>query len=251
MSQEVRIVGLAGVPDVAPGDDLAALILAAAAVQDVALRDGDVLVVAQKIVSKAEGRLVDLGTVVPSDFAVRFAKRSHKDPRQVEVVLRESRRIVRMDRNVLIAETRHGFVCANAGVDESNVAGGGVVSLLPLDPDRSAAQLRAEIGRRSGATVAVIVSDTFGRPWRDGLVNVAIGVAGLAPIVDYRGREDATGYRLKATAMAVADELASAAELVMGKMCRMPVALIRGYAYQHADGSARQLVRPRAKDLFR
>lgn len=250
-NQEVRIVGLAGMPDITPGDDLAAAILAAAAAQDLALRDGDVLVVAQKVVSKAEGRLVDLGTVVPSDFAVRLAKRNHKDPRQVEVVLRESRRIVRMDRNVLIAETRHGFICANAGVDESNVAGGGVVSLLPVDPDRSAAQLRAEICRRADATVAVIVSDTFGRPWRDALVNVAIGVAGLAPVVDYRGQEDATGYRLKATAMAVADELASAAELVMGKMSRIPAAFIRGYAYQHADGSARQLIRPRAKDLFR
>ncbi len=248
---ELRIVGLTGMPDISPGDDLAAAVLEAMAAQDLALRDGDVLAVAQKIVSNAEGRLVDLAAVTPSEFARQLAKRMRKDPRQVEVVLRESRRIVRMDRNVIIAETRHGFICANAGVDESNVAGGGVVSLLPLDPDRSAAQLRAELGRRSGATVAVIVSDTFGRPWRDALVNVAIGVAGLAPIVDYRGRPDATGYQLKATAIAVADELASAAELVMGKVDRVPVALIRGFAHEPAVGSARQLIRPRAKDLFR
>jgi coenzyme F420-0:L-glutamate ligase/coenzyme F420-1:gamma-L-glutamate ligase len=248
---EFRVVGLMGMPEIAPGDDLASAILAAAAAQDIALRQGDVVVVAQKIVSKAEGRLVSLDTVVPSDFATRIARRARKDARHVEIVLREARRIVRMDRNVIIAETHHGFVCANAGVDESNVAGGGVVSLLPADPDRSAAKLRAELARRTGAAVGVVVSDTFGRPWRDGLVNVAIGVAGLAPIVDYRGKADAMGYRLKATAIAIADELACAAELVMGKTAGIPAAIIRGYTYPQAEGNARQLIRPKGKDLFR
>jgi coenzyme F420-0:L-glutamate ligase/coenzyme F420-1:gamma-L-glutamate ligase len=194
---------------------------------------------------------VDPATIEPSPFAYEIAQQGRKDARHYEVVLRQSRRVVRMDRGVLITETKHGLICANAGVDESNVGGGEMLTLLPEAPDASAAGLRASLARRSGATVAVIISDTFGRPWRVGQVNVAIGVAGIAPVRDYIGQYDPYGYELHVSVIAIADELASAAELVMGKIDRVPVAIIRGFAYTPTDGNARSLIRDAASDLFR
>jgi coenzyme F420-0:L-glutamate ligase/coenzyme F420-1:gamma-L-glutamate ligase len=251
MASEVRIIGLQGLPDVTPGIDLAQVIVEAAQAHGHSFTGGDILVVTQKIVSKAEGRLVDLHTIRPSPFALQVAEVQAKDPQVVEVVLRESRRVVKMDQRTIIAETHHGFVCAHAGVDESNVAGEGTVALLPVDADDSARRLRHAIQERTGVALAVIISDTFGRPWREGLVNVAIGVAGLEPLKDYRGLPDTEGRVLKVTTLAVADELASAAELVMGKLDRVPVALIRGYPYAPGEGRAKQLVRAPEKDLFR
>jgi coenzyme F420-0:L-glutamate ligase/coenzyme F420-1:gamma-L-glutamate ligase len=251
MTSELRIIGLPGLPDITPGVDLAEVIVEGAQVRGLDFTSGDIMVVTQKIVSKAEGRLVDLGSVTPSPFAAEIAGAHEKDPRVVEVILRESRRIVKMDQGILIAETRHGFVCANAGVDESNLAEEGTVALLPLDADRSARRLRDDIRGRTGIDLAVIISDTFGRPWREGLVDVAIGVAGLEPLEDYRSRPDTEGRLMKATILAVADELASAAELVMGKLDRVPAALIRGYDYTPGEGAATELVRPPETDLFR
>jgi coenzyme F420-0:L-glutamate ligase/coenzyme F420-1:gamma-L-glutamate ligase len=247
---EVRLIGLDGVPEVVPGDDVARLAIEAAA-RGVALADGDVLVVTQKIISKAEGRLVDLATVEPSELAQRFAAAWKKDARQVEVVLRESARIVRMERGIIISQTHHGFVCANAGVDLSNVPGGQVACLLPRDPDGSARALREALRARLGVEVAVIISDSFGRPWRWGITNVAIGAAGLAPLADYRGQPDDFGRVMSASVLAVAAELAAAAELVMGKVRRCPFAIIRGYAYERREGAAAELVMDPASDLFR
>ena len=209
------------------------------------------LVVAQKVVSKAEGRLVALAEVRPSALAQAFAAAHKRDPRVVELVLQESRRIVKMDRGIIIAETHHGFVCANAGVDLSNVSGGDVACLLPQDPDGSAAELRLALLRRTGVAPAVIISDTFGRPWRMGLANVALGIAGLPPLRSYVGEHDAHGYTLRTTVVAMADELASAAELVMGKTEQRPFALVRGYEPEEPAGSGRDLVRDAASDLFR
>lgn len=251
MANELRILPITGMGEVAPGADLAGLLLDALAAQGEQLQGGDILVVTQKIVSKAEGRIVKVDEVEPSPFAQTIAEQARKDARHYEIVLRESARIVRMSHGVLIAETRHGLICANAGVDESNVGGGRVVTLLPEDPDRSAAELRGQLRERTGAEVAVIISDTFGRPWRDGQVNFAIGLAGMEGITDYRGQDDAYGYEMHASAIAVADELAAAGELVMGKTDQVPVALIRGYSYRPAEGSARRLVRDPAKDMFR
>jgi coenzyme F420-0:L-glutamate ligase/coenzyme F420-1:gamma-L-glutamate ligase len=251
MASEVRIIGLHGLPDITPGTDLARVITEAAHAQGLSFASGDILVVTQKIVSKAEGQLVDLQTVTPSPFAVQIAKVQEKDPQVVEVVLRETKRVVKMDRRTIISETHHGWVCAHAGVDESNVAGEGIVALLPADADASARRLRQGIRGRAGVELAVIISDTFGRPWREGLVNVAIGIAGLEPLKDYRGQPDTEGRVLKVTSLAVADELASAAELVMGKLDRVPVAVIRGYAYAAGEGDAKQLLRTPEKDLFR
>jgi coenzyme F420-0:L-glutamate ligase / coenzyme F420-1:gamma-L-glutamate ligase len=251
MAAEVRIIGLHGLPDVTPGTDLAQVIVAASQAQGLTFGRGDILVVTQKIISKAEGQLVDLHTVTPSPFAVQVATVQEKDPQVVEVVLRETKRVVKMAQRTIIAETHHGFVCAHAGVDESNVAGEGTVALLPVDADASAQRLRHDIRERIGVELGIIISDTFGRPWREGLVNVAIGVAGLEPLKDYRGLPDTEGRILKVTTLAVADELASAAELVMGKLDRVPVALIRGYAYTPGEGTAAQLVRAPEKDLFR
>ena len=248
---EIRLMGLTTLPEVAPGANLAELARAAVQEAGETLRDGDVLVVTHKIVAKAEGRLVDLRTVEPSDFARRWAERWRKDPRHIEVVLRESVRIVRMDRGILITETPHGFVCANAGVDASNVPGEDVVCLLPRDPDATARALHQALKEATGAHIAVIIADSFGRPWRNGIVNVAIGAAGIAPLVDYRGQLDDFGRTMQVSVLAVADELASAAELVMGKVNRCPLALIRGYPYARSDGSARGLVMDAATDMFR
>ncbi|NJO83329.1 MAG: coenzyme F420-0:L-glutamate ligase [Blastochloris sp.] len=251
MADAVTIIPVRGIGEIVPGDDLATVILTALEQQALALVDGDVLVVTQKIVSKAEGRIVDPETVEPSHMARMVAAQGHKDANYYEIVLRESRRIVRMDRGVLITETHHGLICANSGVDESNVDGGRSVTLLPVDSDASAAALRAALREQCGVTTAVIISDTFGRPWREGQVNVAIGVAGMAPLADYAEQPDAYGYMMKASMIAAADELASAAELVMGKIDAVPVAIIRGYTYAPAEGSARQLIRAPEKDLFR
>jgi coenzyme F420-0:L-glutamate ligase/coenzyme F420-1:gamma-L-glutamate ligase len=250
VASEVRVYGLEGIPEVQPGDDLVQLISEALERDGLQLTGGDVLVITQKIVSKAEGRLVRLETIEPSPLAVTFAERWGKDPRHVEVVLRESVRVVRMERGVLITETRHGFVCANAGVDASNVPGG-AVCLLPLDPDASAAAIRSGLAARHGVGPAVIISDTFGRAWRKGLTNIAIGVAGMSPVADYRGVTDPSGHDLRVTILAAADELAAAAELVHGKIDARPVALIRGYHYPQGDGRATDLVLEAEKDLFR
>lgn len=249
--QPIQIIGLRGAPEVQPGDDLARLVMAAAEASNVTLADGDILVVAQKAVSKAEDLLVDLRTVEPSDLATRYAARWGRDPRQTEVVLRESVRVVRMDHGLIISQTRHGYVCANAGVDASNVPGGEYVLLLPRDPDASAARLRADIRERTGVDVAVIVSDSFGRPWRLGIVNVALGVAGMAPLADYRGQPDDFGRIMTSSVMAVADEIASAAELAAGKVNRAPFILVRGYPYQRAEGTGADIIMDAASDLFK
>ncbi|MDQ3913401.1 MAG: coenzyme F420-0:L-glutamate ligase [Actinomycetota bacterium] len=248
-SKELRVLPVGGIPEIRPGDDLADFIFRAA--NDDPPRDGDVVVVTHKIVSKAEGRLVDLDTIEPSGLAKSLATEHDKDARQVEVVLRESRRIVKMDRGIIISETRHGFVCANAGVDASNVPGDESVCLLPLDPDASARRLRDTLSFRTRADLAVIVSDSFGRAWRDGITNVAIGVAGIYPLADYRGEKDPHGYPLSASVLAVADELASAAELVMGKTAGVPVAVIRNYPYRKGEGTGRDLLMEPERDLFR
>jgi coenzyme F420-0:L-glutamate ligase/coenzyme F420-1:gamma-L-glutamate ligase len=249
MPSEIRVIGLAGLPEVRPGDDLPRLILAALERSGLPVAAGDVFVVTQKVVSKAEGRLVSLDEVTPSLLARRWAAAHDKDPRVVEVVLSQAARIVRMERGILIAETAHGFVCANAGVDASNVPPG-TVSLLPEDPDASAERLRRDLVSGLGRPVGVVISDTFGRPWRRGLVNVAIGVAGLSPVVDHRGTRDGQGRPLRASVIAVADEMAGAAELAMGKTEGVPVALVQGATVVAGAGRARDLVRPREDDLF-
>lgn len=233
-------------PEVRPGGGLAALIREAAAREQQALDAGVLLAVAQKAVSKAEGAVVDLREVRPSAAARAWAAELRKDARLVEVILLQSRRIVKMDRGVLIAETRHGFICANAGVDQSNTGGEHLATVLPEDPDRSAALLRAELG-----CGAVIITDTFGRPWRDGLVDVAIGVSGLEPLEDYRGCPDRGGRQLASTVVAAADQLAAAAGLAMRKTGGCPAVLIRGYRWRPGDGVARAIPRPPERDLFR
>lgn len=243
----MNVVGLRSLPEIEPGADLARLIVDAAGKEAVGLESGDVVVVTQKIVSKAEGRIVDLRTVKPSAFAQSLAQTWEKDPRQIEVILRETRRFVRMDQGVIVSETHHGFICANAGIDRSNVPGEEMVCLLPVDPDESAARIR----RGLGVEVGVIISDTFGRPWREGTTEVAIGVAGFDPLWDYRGRTDAYGYVLRSTEVAVADMLASAAGLVMEKAARVPVAIVRGFVFEPGEGSGKRLLRAPEKDLFR
>jgi coenzyme F420-0:L-glutamate ligase/coenzyme F420-1:gamma-L-glutamate ligase len=243
---KVEILPLEGIPELEDGDDLAAL-LAAAAGRAGGLRDADVVVVAQKAVSKVEGRVVSLEDVTASDQARELA--GDHDPRHVEVVLRESARIVRSRPPLLIAETRHGFVCASAGVDASNARGPGTLVLLPLDPDASAARLRDGLREHTGADVGVVVSDSFGRPWRQGTTDVALGVAGLTPLLDLRGTVDAAGYELHATQIAVADEVAGAAELVLGKTAAVPAAIVRGVDLR-GPGSGRDLVMPAERNLF-
>lgn len=245
----VRLVPLEGVPAVAPGDDLAALLGEAAARAGLAF-DRGVLVVCQKIVSKAEGRLVRLSDVEPSPRAVEIAREDGKDPRHVEVVLRETVRVVRRGHGVLIAETRHGFVCANAGVDLSNAPGPDVAVLLPHDPDASAARLRRDLEARGAREIAVVVSDTFGRPWREGLVDMAIGCSGLAPVADARGARDWSGRELLVTATATPDQLAAAAGLLMVKDAGVPAVWIEGFTPE-GDGGIRDLLRDPATDLFR
>jgi coenzyme F420-0:L-glutamate ligase/coenzyme F420-1:gamma-L-glutamate ligase len=245
-----EVIGVAGLPEIRPGDDLARLLVEAALGQGTPIQADDVLVVGQKIVSKAEGRLVRLAEIVPSAAATALAAGVARDPRLVEVILRESRRVVRMDRGVLITETHHGWVCANAGVDQSNVDAERV-ALLPADPDASARRVRDGVRAATGHEVGVIIADTFGRPWREGLTNVAIGVAGLAPLRSYLGELDSGGRPLQATILATADELAGAAELVMGKLDRVPVAILRGLALTPGEAGSKPLQRDPARDLFR
>lgn len=247
----IAIIPVPGVPQIRPGDDLPALLLAAIDAAKVGLKDGDVLVLCQKIVSKAEGAVVDLGTVTPSAFARQIADMWDKDPRMVEVVLNESSRIVRMKNGVVITESKHGWVCANSGVDASNTLADDVVILLPKDPDASARRLRLAIERERGTSIGVIITDTFGRPWRDGLVEFALGVSGLDPLDDQRGEEDLQGRELHHTVIAVADELAAAAGLLMEKSAAMPAVIVRGYRYTPADVGSESLKRPADADLFR
>ena len=239
----ISILPVEGLPEIEPGADLAALIAERAE-----LADEDVLVVAQKVVSKAEGRVVRLAEIEPSDEARELA--GNEDPRRLQVILDEATRIVRTRPPLVIAETRHGFVCASAGVDSSNAPEPGTVVLLPEDPDASAARLRERLHELTGAEVGVIVSDSFGRAWREGTTDVAIGLAGIRPLLDLKGVRDPAGYELHATVIAAADELAGAAELVMGKTIGIPAAVIRGVA-AHGQGTARDLVIPAERDLFR
>jgi coenzyme F420-0:L-glutamate ligase/coenzyme F420-1:gamma-L-glutamate ligase len=241
---EIRVIPVAGIPEIREGDDLGELIAATAE-----LADGDVVVVAQKAVSKAEGRVVRLADLDPGERAVELAG-EEDDPRHLEAILRESVRIVRTRGALVIAETRHGFVCASAGVDASNAPGDGTLVLLPLDPDASAARLRERLRELAGRTVGVLVTDSFGRPWRQGTTDVAIGAAGLPVLLDLRGTRDASGYELRSTQIAVADEIAGAAELVLGKARGVPAAIVRGLELE-GDGSARELVMPADRDLFR
>jgi len=251
---DARFIGIAGMPEITEGDDLAEMILNASVAQGTSFEHGDIVVVTQKVVSKAEGRTVDLATIEPSDFAREFAESSGRDPRLVELVLRESVEVVREDRvrGILITETRHGFVCANSGIDSSNIVGDETVTLLPDDPDGSARELLRRLRNETGIReLAVIITDTFGRAWREGHVNFAIGLAGMDPFMDYRGQPDAQSKVMAVTRIAVADEVAAASELVMGKIDRVPVAIERGVRYVPGDGSARELVRERGYDLFR
>jgi coenzyme F420-0:L-glutamate ligase / coenzyme F420-1:gamma-L-glutamate ligase len=238
----LEIVALSLADEVRPGDDLAALIRHAG----IEINPTVVLAIAQKIVSKAEGAIVDLGSIRPSALAQSWAAEWNKDARLIELILSQSRRVVKMDRGVIISETHHGFVCANAGVDQSNVEGEDLATILPSDPDASARLLRTSLG-----CGAVIITDTFGRPWREGLVDVAIGIAGLDPLDDYRGRVDRHGRKLSSTIIAVADQLAAAAGLVMKKDAGCPIAAIRGFEWQPGAGSAQSLLRKPEQDLFR
>lgn len=254
-------VALPPLPEVRPGDDLAALIATSwqslvADEPDMAPKSADVLVVTQKVVSKAEGCIVDLTTITPRPEAVEFASRWQRDPRQVEVVLRESAEVLRMERGLIISRTHHGFVCANAGVDASNTGARDLVTLLPADPDASAARLRDRLASllsiEPGSAPAVLISDSFGRPWRLGIVDVALGVAGLPPLVDLRGQPDADGRTMNSTVVALADEIASAAELAAGKTSHRPVVLVRGVRHPGGDGTIRDdVVMPAEMDLFR
>ena len=252
MPPGVTLIPIDGLPEIAEGDDLGRLLADACSARQTPLADGDVVVVTQKIVSKAEGRVVDLRGIEPSAQARDFALTWEKDARAIEVVLHEAVRVVRMEGGVLITETRHGFVCANSGVDASNVGrGGDYVVLLPLDSDASARRIRDTLRDGTGADLAVIVSDTFGRPWREGALNVAIGCAGIEPLLDYRGDVDSDGRELRSTVIAVADEIAAASELVMHKLHRVPAAIVRGYPYEKGDSGIPPMIREQGKDLFR
>jgi coenzyme F420-0:L-glutamate ligase/coenzyme F420-1:gamma-L-glutamate ligase len=255
VADRLEAVAIDGLGEIESGDDLPSLIAdAVASAADVLLlREDDVLVVTQKIVSKAEGAIVDLTTVEPRAEAVDYARRFDRDPRQVEVVLREAKRLVRMENGLIITETHHGFVCANGGIDASNVGprSGDVVTLLPRDPDASADRIRAAVRERLDRDLPVIVSDSFGRPWRFGITDVAIGVSGLLPLDDLRGTPDADGRVMKSTVRAVADEIASAAELVLGKTAGRPLALVRGATFHRGEGRIADMIMPPEMDLFR
>jgi coenzyme F420-0:L-glutamate ligase/coenzyme F420-1:gamma-L-glutamate ligase len=250
--EHIEIIGIEGIPEIKEGDDLSRIIIRAAERQKTPLRQTDIVIVTSKVVSIAEGKVMNLTSVEPSCFARKIATELLKDPRHAEVILRETKSIVRMAQNHLIVETKHGFVCANAGVDKSNIRGEDVVATLPDDPDLSARRIRDDIEKLCGVKVAVVIADTFGRPLRRGVTNVAIGVAGLLPIMDLRGTMDMYGYELRVTQIAVADELASAAELVMGKTRRIPAVIVRGYGYKESEnGTAKELNMPVEEDIFR
>ncbi len=247
----IQVIPVRLTDDVVSGDRLAEVIIDALSYNQLVLGDSDILVIAQKIVSKAEGRVVDLATVRPSRKAKNLARQLGKDPKVVELILQESKEVVKMQSGIIITETKQGPVCANSGVDQSNLAGVNTAALLPKDPDASARKLRLAIKKKSGKDVVVIITDTFGRPFREGQINVAIGVAGLNPIRSYIGRKDMFGRKLHVTEIAIADEIASAAELVMNKSDGVPVAVVRGLAFDKGRGSARHLIRPKKNDLFR
>ena len=244
----IQVLPITGIPEISSGDDLADVLISLSSLN---LENGDVLVVTHKIVAKAEGRIVDLRKVEPSALAKQFAREYGKDPRQIEVVLRETRRIVRMDRGVIISETHHGFVCANAGVDASNIPDEESVCLLPVDPDASARRIRETLSERLELELALIVSDSFGRAWRFGITDIAIGVAGMNPLVDYRGQKDEHGRLMDASVLAVADEISGASELVMGKTDGVPAAIVRGYDYERGVGVGTDLIMPPERDMFR
>jgi len=253
-SSEIREVRLIPIPvrdDIRPGDSIADMLLQSMRRRRLKFQPGDILVVKHKIVSKAEGRLVDLATIQPSAESVEWAKQYDLDARVIELALRESRAVIRRKNGVLITETQHGFLCANSGVDVSNVDGGGHALLLPEGADRSAADLRRALKKRTGVSLAVIITDSFGRPWREGLTDFAIGIAGMKALRDDRGRRDSHGYKLKASVEAVADELACAAGLVCGKLNRAPACVIRGFHYAAGAGGVGELLRPAESDLFR
>jgi coenzyme F420-0:L-glutamate ligase/coenzyme F420-1:gamma-L-glutamate ligase len=250
-AHELRLIPIPLADEIRPGDSLADKLLEALRRRRLRLHPGDILIVKHKIVSKAEGRVVDLATIQPSEESIAWAKQYALDARVIELALRESRAVIRRKNGVLITETHHGFICANSGIDISNVNGGSHALLLPEDPDRSAANLRRALKRRTGLAIPVIITDSFGRPWREGLTEFAIGIAGIKPLRDDRGRRDPHGYKLKASVEAVADELACAAGLVCGKLNRAPACIVRGFRYESGPGSARDLLRPADTDLFR
>ena len=247
----ISIIGIQGIPDIQKGDDLAQIIVNRVKHQKETIKDHDILVISQKVVSKAEGQIVQLDSIRPSEFSRQIAKELQRDPRHIEVILSESKKIIRMKAGHLITETKHGFICANSGVDQSNIVKRNSVTLLPRKPDSSADLIRKKIHQLTGKNVPVIITDTFGRAWRMGQVNFAIGVSGIKPIHDYRGKRDMYRRILHVTEIATADELASAGELVMNKSDRIPVAIIRGYRYRSGQGTGKDLLRPEDKDLFR
>ncbi len=251
LESDVRIIPVHGMPEIAPGAELAEEILRACRRRRSPLRAGDIVVVTHKVISKAEGSIVRLAQITPSPRARAWARKYPVDARVIEVALREAGRIVRMEKGVLITRTVHKLVCANSGVDLSNVDGGASVVLLPRDPDRSAARLHRKIKSKTGLHVPVIITDTFGRPWREGLTEVAVGVAGMKPMRDLRGQRDPYGYQLRVSLEAVADALAAIAGAVCGKLSRCPACIIRGFAYEPGRGRASDLVRPTERDLFR
>jgi coenzyme F420-0:L-glutamate ligase / coenzyme F420-1:gamma-L-glutamate ligase len=246
----IEVYPVRGVPEIRGGSDLGKVIYEAVLNGGYALKDSDVVVVKQKVVSKAEGRVVRLSKVVPSPEARKLAKRERKDPRLVELILREAVRVVRSGHGVIITETKHGFVCANSGVDQSNV-GKGFAALLPKDPDASAMGLRERLEKMSGVKLAVVVTDTFGRPWRLGQTDVAIGCSGIDPTVEYAGKKDRFGYELRVTEPAIVDEIASAAELAVGKLKEIPVAVVRGVKYTRGESGVKSIIMPKGRDLFR
>jgi coenzyme F420-0:L-glutamate ligase/coenzyme F420-1:gamma-L-glutamate ligase len=247
----LTILPIALAAEIRPTDSLADRLLNALRRARLNVQSGDILIVKHKIVSKSEGRIVDLATIQPSAESIAWATQYDLDARVIELALRESRSVIRRKNGVLITETHHGFLCANSGIDVSNVDGGDHALLLPEDPDRSAANLRRALKKQTGLSLPVIITDSFGRPWREGLTEVAIGIAGMKPLRDDRGRRDPHGYKLKASVEAVADELACAAGLVCGKLNRAPACIIRGYRYAPGSGAAQELLRPAANDLFR
>ena len=252
----ITIIPIYGIPEIKPGDNLIEITSNTLSRHNISIKDGDIIVIAQKIISKAEGRIVKLLEVHPSSFAIRIASELNKDPHIIEIILGETKRIVKMDRGKLdkgrlIVETRTGITCANAGVDASNVSGGGMVTLLPLDPDDSAKRLVEGFKNEFGIEIAVIITDTIGRPWRMGLTEIAIGCWGIKPLKDYRGQRDSKGYELNATIVAIADEIAGAAGLVMDKTGSTPVVIVRGFQYEHGGSGAKELIRKPEEDLFR
>jgi coenzyme F420-0:L-glutamate ligase/coenzyme F420-1:gamma-L-glutamate ligase len=248
---ELRIIPIPVSDEIVSGDSIAEILFASLRRHRTRLQPGDILVIKHKIVSKAEGRIVDLATIEPSTESIAWAKQYALDAHVIELALRESRAVIRRKNGVLITETHHGFLCANSGVDVSNVDGGGHALLLPEDPDRSAANLRRALKKSTGLSIPVIITDSFGRPWREGLTEFAIGISGMKPLRDDRGRRDPHGYKLQASVEAVADELACAAGLVCGKLNRTPACIVRGFRYDAGAGTIRDLLRPRETDLFR